>query len=223
MDDGRPLANQVFDQLFDEINTLKLAPGTKLSEVEVARRFGVSPQPVRDAFHRLRNIDLLLVQPQRATRVRGFSMTRINDARFVRLSVELEVLHRACEVWDDAKDALLQANLAAQKEAVKADDPDSMQSLDYAFHELICDQAGCPRTFQFIKQQKQKLDRLCVLEFDRRVRELETVYEDHLQIAQALKSRSTAKVQSAIRKHLSGLDETIEYIYSTHQEYFEAE
>ena len=36
----------VFDQLHDEIVSLKLLPGTKLSEVDVARRFGVSRQPV---------------------------------------------------------------------------------------------------------------------------------------------------------------------------------
>ncbi|MEL6920239.1 MAG: GntR family transcriptional regulator, partial [Pseudomonadota bacterium] len=48
----RTTADAVFDQLLDEIVSLSLTPGTKLSEVDVAKRFGVSRQPVRDAFNR---------------------------------------------------------------------------------------------------------------------------------------------------------------------------
>ena len=51
-----------------------MPPGAKLSEVEVARRIGVSRQPVREAFNRLATMDLLLIRPQKSTRVRGFSM-----------------------------------------------------------------------------------------------------------------------------------------------------
>ena len=77
----RTTTDEVFDRLHEEIVTLELLPGTKLSEVEVARRFGVSRQPVRDAFNRLSNLDLLLIRPQKATEVRGFSIERIARAR----------------------------------------------------------------------------------------------------------------------------------------------
>lgn len=90
----RTTADMVFDQLYEDIASLKVLPGSKLSEAEIARRFGVSRQPVRDAFNRLGNLDLLLIRPQRATEVRGFSMDRVQHARFVRLAVELEVVHR---------------------------------------------------------------------------------------------------------------------------------
>jgi DNA-binding GntR family transcriptional regulator len=51
-------------------------PGTKLSETEVARRFGVSRQPLRSAFRKLANEELLFFRPQKAAVVRGFSMER---------------------------------------------------------------------------------------------------------------------------------------------------
>lgn len=221
MEDRRPLANQVFEQLYEDIVSLKLLPGTKLSEAEVARNFRVSPQPVRDAFHRLSSMDLLLVRPQRATRVRGFSMSSIEDARFIRLSVELEVVRRAFEVWDASRAATLQENLEKQEQCVKAVNPDGMQALDYEFHKLICQLGGCPRAFQAIQQQKQKMDRLCVLEYDFRVKELGSILSDHQTIAQALKSNSVDKALNAARKHLNGLDETIKHIHATHTEYFE--
>lgn len=223
MEDRRTLASQVFDQLYAEIVSLKLLPGTKLSEVEVARKFGVSPQPVRDAFHRLRDIDFLRVQPQRATVVRGFSLSRIEDARFIRLGVELEVMRRACAVWDESRAAKLQKNLDRQKRCVNAIDSEGMQSLDYEFHRLICELGGCPRAFLAIKQQKQKMDRLCALEYDRRVKEHRTILSDHQSIADALKTNSVDQVSTVARQHLDGLDETIEYIHANHTEFFEDE
>ena len=96
----RTATDVVFEQLHDEIVSLQLLPKTKLSEAEVAKRFDVSRQPVRDAFSRLENLDLLLIRPQRATEVRGFSLDRIAYSRFVRLSVELEVIRQAGDVWD---------------------------------------------------------------------------------------------------------------------------
>ena len=99
----RTTTDMVFDQLHQEISTLELLPGTKLSEADVAQRYGVSRQPVRDAFSRLENLDLLLIRPQRATEVRGFSLEHIAHARFVRRSVEIEVINYACSIWDEAR------------------------------------------------------------------------------------------------------------------------
>ena len=92
----RTSADDVFDFLFDQINTLQLLPGTRISEVEIARQFQVSRQPVREAFIRLSNLELLLIRPQKATVVRQFSHTKILRARFIRSAVETEVLRRAC-------------------------------------------------------------------------------------------------------------------------------
>lgn len=219
----RTATHDVFDELYKDIVSLKLLPGAKLSEIEVARRFGVSPQPVRDAFHRLSNIDLLLVRPKRATRVRGFSISRIEDARFIRLSMELEVLRRACQIWDAARAAKLQVNLERQALYVEAIDPDRMLELDYEFHRLICELGGCPRAFPMIRQQKQVVDRLCALDYGHRVNELETILQEHSNIAKALASKSEEQVIDAARKHFGRLDETIKYIAANHVDYFEEE
>jgi len=218
----RTTADEVFDRMHEEIVSLKLLPGTKLSEVEVARRFGVSRQPVRDAFSRLENLDLLLVRPQRATEVRPFSMQRIAHARFVRLAVELEVVRRACSVWDDTRGEVLQQNLDRQLQAMESAQLEEFHALDYEFHALICELADLPLAAVTIKESKQKIDRLCMLGLGKHS-EASAVLEDHRNLASALSKRSKDDAISATRQHLSRLDETISEIHRTHSAYFESD
>ena len=116
----RTTTDVVFEQLHEEIASLTILPGAKLSESEIAQRFGVSRQPVRDAFNRLENLDLLLIRPQRATEVRGFSLKRVAHARFIRLAVELEVIRHACSLWDAARADTLDQNLQQQRHVLES-------------------------------------------------------------------------------------------------------
>ena len=116
----RTSADMVFDDLYERIGSLELLPGAKISEADIAAKFGISRQPVRDAFSRLGNMELLLIRPQKATVVKKFSLRSIATARFVRLSVELEVLRNAAALWDGSFDTAFKENLVAQKAAFKA-------------------------------------------------------------------------------------------------------
>ena len=216
----RTTTDLVFDQLHDEIVSLTLLPGTKISEVEVARRFGVSRQPVHDAFNRLENLDLLLIRPQKATEVRGFSMQRITQARFVRMAVELEVIRRACAIWDDVRADKLEQNLELQRQSLENVQTEHFHTLDYRFHKLICELSDCHLAYQTIEECKQKVDRLCMLSLSRD-NQLSTVFEDHRQIAEALRSGSVDEASAVARRHFSRLDDIISYIHTKHSDYFE--
>ena len=216
----RTTADVVFTQLHREIASLTLLPGTKLSEAEVARRFGVSRQPVREAFSRLGNLELLLVRPQKATVVRGFSLERVEHARFIRLAVELEVITQACAVWDAANADILQRNIELQRQALVAE-PKQFHSLDFQFHKEICELGGCPRAIDAIAECRQKIDRLCTLSLARES-EATTLLEDHIALADALRTKSVERALAITRQHLGRLDSTIEEIHLTHADYFES-
>jgi len=216
----RTSTDVVFDQLHEEIASLKLLPGAKLSETDIAQRFGVSRQPVRDAFNRLESLDLLLIRPQRATEVRRFSMQRVTHARFVRLAVELEVIRSACLIWDDARAEALDKNLHQQQQSIASKNPDQFHMLDYQFHKLICELGGSPMAFNTIEHYKKKVDRLCVLSLDRKD-QFAVLLDDHLGIAHALKKGSAEGATVIARQHLARLDDTIADIHSNHSEYFE--
>ena len=150
----RTTADIVYDYLYEAIVTLELLPGTKLSEADIAKRFDVSRQPVRDAFTKLESQDLLLIRPQKATQVRSFSMERIEHARFVRLAVELEVVRAACSVWRPEHALALKENLAEQLSVIEKNETERFHQLDYEFHRLICELSGKPLAFETSKLLK---------------------------------------------------------------------
>lgn len=216
----RTSTDAVYETLHDEIVSLKILPGTKLSETEVARRFGVSRQPVRNAFTKLGNDDLLVIRPQKATQVRGFSMERIALARLVRMAVELEVVHQAIKIWNPAREAKLAKNLALQEQAINDGDLPAFHALDYDFHKLLYVLGGNPLAFEVMLECKQKVDRICLLSLEND-REAASILSDHREIAAGMASGDVEQAQSSMRKHLSRLDKTIDFIHKTHADYFE--
>jgi len=210
----------VFDELFGQITRLELLPGTKISESDVAKSFGYSRQPVREAFTRLANLNLLLVRPQRATVVRPFSRQLISNARFVRTAVELEVIHAAALDRDKSVDAALKANLREQADAISAGDVSLFHELDYQFHKLLCASAKQTFAFEIIAENKAQVDRLCILALTSK-EAMEILYDDHKALLQALFSGDAQEADQVLRKHLNRLTPTIEAIYTTHNAYFD--
>lgn len=216
----RTNADDVFDYLYDEIVSLRLLPGSRISEVEIAKQFDVSRQPVREAFIRLANLDLLLVRPQKATVVRQFSSVRIKRARFMRLAVETEVLRRACHAATPEHHKRLEADLRAQQAAIEARDTDRFHTLDYDFHRHLCEASDCGFMFSTISENKVLVDRLCVLSLGAPAA-MEELYADHGEIVDSLKARNEDRLIAAIRAHLSRLDDVIASIRRRHADFFE--
>lgn len=221
LNERRTSVDEVFDYLHNEIVTLGLRPGDKISEADMATRFGISRQPVRDAFSRLANLDLLLIRPQRATEVKRFSMREIEKSRFVRAAVEREILRLAAEKCDDAGAAKLDTILEQQERAINDRDVDGFGALDYEFHEILCAIASAEFAFDVIMKEKAKVDRLCRLGLSKEQRMPELV-ADHKGIAAAVKAHDTDRAVEIGMFHLSRLDETITRITKTNGSYFEA-
>jgi DNA-binding GntR family transcriptional regulator len=218
--DRRTSVDDIFEYLYDEISSLRLKPGDKISEADIAAQFGVSRQPVRDAFSRLANLDLLLIRPQRATEVKRFSSREIVKSRFVRAAVEAEVLRRAARLCDAAGGALLDASLARQRKVVEDNDFQKFSPLDYEFHGLLCQIAGVEFASEVIAAEKAKVDRLCLLSLSKEAR-MPQLLDDHESIVRAVKEGDAEAAVAAGMLHLSRLDSTIEKIAETNSNYFE--
>lgn len=216
----RTASDDILDLIHNDIITLEIEPGAKLSETEIAKLYGVSRQPVREAFIRLSEMKLLEIQPQRATIVRKISHREILDSRFIRTAIEVEVARKACLIYDGSLDQRFISNLAQQSDAMESQNFEEFHLLDYEFHKLLCIAANQEAAFETILENKSHVDRLCALALSSH-ESFKTVYDDHVDIFEALKSHNTEALMMRLRLHLSRLDDTIENVRNNHGAYFE--
>jgi DNA-binding GntR family transcriptional regulator len=119
-------------------------PGQKLSENALAREFGCSRTPVREALKRLENERLIEVRPQSGAYVRAVSGKDYVDLLEVRAYLEGLAFRLALERATEG-DILALEGLVAEMDAVVGAQPVDMQryaELHYDFHAGIVRLAG---------------------------------------------------------------------------------
>ena len=207
------IADQVFDVLYEQVQSLALPPRTKLSEADVARQLNVSRQPVRDAFYRLSKLGFLVIQPQKATQVSQIHIEDILKARFIRTSIEVEVMRRAIHSLTNADFRALDHNLELQAVAVSEGDRARFYRLDDEFHHLLCSGAGVGFVWNVIRENKAHTDRVRFLSL---VSGSGRAMEEHRGILQALRNRDEAAAVTELRNHLGQIETMIEELRRTH-------
>src|SRR5260370_9683149 len=81
------LRENVYENLRSDILTCRLAPGEDMREQELAERYAVSRQPVREALLRLEREHLVTVQPRQGYRVNPISLSDARDLLRFRLAL----------------------------------------------------------------------------------------------------------------------------------------
>jgi DNA-binding GntR family transcriptional regulator len=213
------VADAVFAELHRRILALDLAPGARLSEVDVARAMGVSRQPVRDAFWRLSKLGFLTIRPQRATVVSAISEEAVMQARFIRSAIEAETVRIFTSTASAADLAVLDDILAKQRTAAEAGDRPRFHELDDLFHREICARAGNGFAWDVILENKAHMDRVRMLSlafgsFD--------AFEDHQRIMGAIRARDPDRAMEEMRRHLNRIQSQIKRIRAENPECFEA-
>ncbi|WP_246831291.1 GntR family transcriptional regulator [Pseudotabrizicola formosa] len=212
------VTDAVFEELHRQILSLDLPPGTKVSEVDVARIMGVSRQPVRDAFYRLSTLGFLTIRPQRATVVSAISEAAVMQARFIRAAIEAQTVRMACERLDEGDFAALDRVIDQQRDAVKARDAMGFHALDDLFHREICERSGHGFAWDIIRENKAHMDRVRFLSLSFASQD---AFGDHLKVMEALRARNPEAAIAAMHVHLSRIKEQVRRIRCENEAFFE--
>lgn len=89
----QPQSPAVHQRLRRQIESLELAPGTRLSEVALAERLGVSRTPVREAIRQLSHEGLVSFTPGEVARVAPISLQHVRSLFEFRMILEPAALH----------------------------------------------------------------------------------------------------------------------------------
>jgi DNA-binding GntR family transcriptional regulator len=217
VDERKTIAKRIAEALRDAIVCLDLKPGDTISESDIGARFGVSRQPVREAFIQLSEAGLVRVRPQRPTEVVKISVRDVLNARFVREALEQAVMQKAAEAGPALPRDHFDGLLAKQSEACDGEDYRVFHALDDAFHQEIARVAGCDFVWRLIDAQKVQMDRVryLSLRFNR-----QATVDEHRAIADAILGGNAAAVEANLAIHLGRIGEHIGLIRDEHREFF---
>lgn len=208
LDRDRQAAPQVFERLRDAITQLRLLPGASLSRAELAAEFGVSATPVRDALMRLEEEGLVDVFPQHATAVSRIDVKLAQQAHFLRLSLELEIVRKLAIDSNDDLNVALKRLLDEQKRALADGEIETFAALDHAFHRKLYDTAKMGDLWVLVKSRSGHIDRLRALHLPTPGK-AQSILKHHALISDAIARQKPELAQDHLRKHLSG---TLEYV-----------
>jgi DNA-binding GntR family transcriptional regulator len=96
------LRENIYDLLRSDILACRFAPGDEMREQDLAERYSVSRQPVRDALLRLQREHLVTVQPRQGYRVTPISLSDARDLLRFRLALEPACVAEAIESAPDS-------------------------------------------------------------------------------------------------------------------------
>jgi DNA-binding GntR family transcriptional regulator len=196
-----PTMRSIYALLRSDIVTLRLRPGERLSENELALRFGTSRAPVREALIRLVEDGLIDVRPQRGSFVSRISLKAMERARFVREALEVAIIRRAAERGlPQATRAELEAAIEGQLGA--RDDPEKFTRLDDMFHRGFAEGTSLGSVWAIIEREKAQFDRIRFLSLPA-VTPVDVLIGQHRAILQAVLLRQGDAAEKAIRNHMS--------------------
>ncbi|WP_342362133.1 GntR family transcriptional regulator [Terrarubrum flagellatum] len=217
---GASLADQVGRMLRRAIVTLELPPGARLSENDIALKFGVSRQPVREAIIALSKIGLVRVMPQRGTIVVKISTRQMEQVRFTREALETSIARRACDRFAPVIRASLDSIIAAQITAAEAGDHPAFQTHDERFHAALASGAEADLAWALVVDIKHHMDRVCHLTLWDRDAML-AIVDQHKAIIAAIDARDADAAEQAMRCHLTEILRSLPRVLAEQAELFE--
>jgi DNA-binding GntR family transcriptional regulator len=215
----RNARSHALEVIRSKIISLELAPGSHLSENELAGQLGLSRTPVRESLILLAEERLVAVVPQVGTLVSPIVESEIATSQFVRESLELAALGESVGKASPDQIAGLNDLVEAQRTADRNDDTDRFFALDEEFHYSLMNISGHGAAWRTVGQAKSHLDRARRLSLSM-TSQLTTLIDQHQQIIDSLAAGDADAAATALRGHLRKVFNDIAEIREKNPELF---
>ncbi|MBF7097291.1 GntR family transcriptional regulator [Alkalibacter mobilis] len=218
-ENSQSVGEYVYKTLKKNIINLNIKPGDRISEKEIADMLELSRTPVREAFIKLSQEGVLYILPQRGTYISKIDLDQVEEARFIRGSLEKSVMEIAVQGLDENYIKDLEKSLKLQRKYIDNKQYEAFLDEDEAFHKLIFKACNKSRSWEVIEQVNTQYKRVRLLSFEL-YHNLETVFDQHVAIYESIVSKDFKSAEQVVGKHVEKiLTDQIE-LQKRYPEYF---
>ncbi len=206
----------IYSDILDRIISLKLSPGSKISENQICEEYNVSRSVIRHIFARLAQINFLTVYPQRGTYVNYIDLEYIRNALLIRLSIEKEILYRFMQK-EDKSDIItkMKENVKQQEKFYHENEYlIEFKELDEEFHNYIIMSVENNAILPLINDHLLHISRWRNV-YIKSGYKLSKLIDEHKSILEAIEANDTERALRCMNNHI----DTVSGIASLDPEY----
>lgn len=186
----RQEGNDIYTILREDIISLRLKPGMLFSIKDICEQYRSGRTPTRDALIRLEQEGLITFLPQRGTMISRLDLNRIDNERFIRKSIEENIMRDFVAVFSPTVILRLEDSISEQKEYIREGAIRRFLEADEEFHSLF---------YQEVNRMycKQMIDKECCNY--KRLRLLHIMTDDNEAAKKAIEEHEAIVSAAAVR------------------------
>lgn len=207
-----------FRVIRENIIKLELKPGTMLSEQDLAYELDLSRTPVHEALQELSKSKIIEVFPQKGSLVSLINMELVEEAVFVRSTLESVITKEACKIATPEDIKELADNVDLQELLLKQNNVDKFMELDNSFHQKMYSITNKMQCYYMVKSMNIHHERFRELRVHDGNRAI--IITQHKQILQAFKDKNPDQAYEITHTHINRTRMDAQEIQKKYPEYF---
>ena len=212
---ARTLTERIYEQLRNDIITLRMKPGEKVSEAKLAKLFNVSRAPIRNVIQKLQEEDLVIVKPQAGTIIMPISLKRAKDILDVRRELETYAAGVAAEWITDGDLAAFDSRFRELDDSESTTTPEdrarALFDTDTLLHQTIWTVCGNEEIIRILNTYRDSIHRIRLATLELGNRRAPSI-DEMTTILSALRARDPEAARRAMHAHLSNISRSIERV-----------
>ena len=202
----KTLSEQVFNELKDAIIAGDLEQGSKVTEDRLAKQYGISRGPLREAIRRLESIRLLVRVPHAGMRVVILTSEIMEEIYTVREALEGMSARLAAQRMSDEDIASLSELLDKHQNSIdKSQGKHYFQREgDLDFHFRIAKASQNQWLIDLLSSELYQLLRMCRQRSGQTPERPLQALQEHRRIVEAIQMRDPELAELLMRRHISG-------------------
>ncbi len=197
-----PLNERIFSVLKKMIQNGELSPGERVKEEEVAKRFGISRTPVREALKRLESLGFIERRRSSGYVVKRFDRDDIEEIYGIMGVLEEYAITLAVDNVTPSDIEKLKSLLTELEGALKEGDMRKVVRVNNKFHDILYGLSKRKRLIALINYFRELFNvfrRWLLIEKESATAAL----RDHWRIVELLELRDKGRLRRAIRSHIN--------------------
>lgn len=195
------LSSVVAEQLRESVLRGEFAPGTRLTEVELAERLTTSRGPVREALRQLELEGLVQRDAYRGVKVAERSRVEIEEVLIpIRLVIETFAIRNAVATFGEPDFTALEGILSEMEQCAAKVDLDGVSQADIRFHDYVVSKLGhgqCSVIWQTIQPRIREHFRAERVRQDPR-----DIVREHRELLDAIRSGDEGRGVRTLEQHV---------------------